>query len=49
LVVLRSTDSLPRAGDGEIGGQLSKRVEGTAVVDGRETLHHDLFELSTEI
>jgi hypothetical protein len=49
LVVLRSADSLPRAGDGEIGGQLSKRIDGTAVVDGRETLQHDLFELNTEI
>jgi hypothetical protein len=49
LVVLRSTDSLSLAGDSEIGGQLSKRIDGTAVVDGGETLHHDFFELSREI
>jgi hypothetical protein len=49
LVVLRSADSLPLAGDGEIGGQLAKRIDGVAVVDGRETLDHGLFELSTEI
>jgi hypothetical protein len=49
LVVLRSADSLPRAGDGEIGSQLAKRIDGMALVDGRETLDHGLFELSTQI